>query len=260
MSRYNHDCYIFSFTVDNFLRIGYLVAPDKKKFKKQYKGRMKMEYYLKQLPYDCWHLELKDIDETTLREYTPISSWNNLRDNSNLDLLIKLYPEGQMSKILSKANIGTKFFIGPPKLTVPSYFFNDITNATAYACIAGGTGITPFAQMIKLIEHKLSIGEKAPKLTLLYSNKKEEDILLKEELMEYVKKMGDHLKVIFTLTREEKSGYLFGRVNADLIERFLSPKLHTHIFVSGPEGMWDTLLPLFIEKGYDKFSCTELEA
>jgi cytochrome-b5 reductase len=171
-----------------------------------------------------------------------------------------------MSKILSKANIGTKFFIGPPKLTVPSYFFNDITNATAYACIAGGTGITPFIQMIKLLENKLSIGEKAPKLTLLYSNKKEEDILLKAELMEYVKKLGDHFKVIFTLTREdpknfsEQSPYLFGRVNADTIERFLSPKLHTHIFVSGPEGMWDTLLPILIEKGYDKSSCTELEA
>jgi len=172
MSRYNHDCIIYSFTVDTYLKIEYPFALDKKKFRKHFKGRMKLDNYLKQLPYECWHLDLKDSDDTTLREYTPISSWKNLRDNSKLDLLIKLYPEGQMSKILTKAIIGTKFFMGPPKETIPAYFFKDVTNATAYACIAGGTGITPFAQMIKLIEHKLSIGEKAPKLTLLYSNKK----------------------------------------------------------------------------------------
>jgi len=226
---------------------------------------VKWDAKLQQLPYDCWHHDMQDLDKTVLREYTPISSWNDLRDNSKLDLLIKLYPDGAMSKILSKVTIGQKFYMGPPKITVPSKHFSEVTETTAYACIAGGTGITPCIQMIKVIISKLSVGEKAPKLTLLYSNKTEKDILLKDELLGYTQKFGDHFRVIFTLTREdsskfEQSPYLFGRVNADYIERYLSPKEHNHIFVSGPEGMWETLSPILLEKGYQKHSCTELEA
>jgi len=265
IEKYNHDSFIFTFTVDDYNILDRMLTDDKKKFKKLYKSRAKLNKKLLANPIECWHIDLQDGAGLVIREYTPISTWNELKETSKMDLLIKLYPDGKMSQSLAAAQHGAKFFMGPPKRTISSSFFLGIPDDINYACIAGGTGITPFLQMIQFIETRLQSKEKAPKLTLLYSNKKVQDVLLKDKLLS-LSQWGDHFKVIFTLTREdptsfeESHGYLFGRVSGDFIQKFLPPTTHHHVFVSGPEGMWSTLFPILMENGYAQKSCTELEA
>jgi len=241
IEKYNHDSFIFAFTLDDYLKIEYLIAPDKKEFKRLVKARAKLIKKLGQNPFECWHIDIQDYEgKNIIREYTPISTWKDLQQSSKLDLLIKLYPDGQMSQILAKAQVGAKLFMGPPKQTIPAPYFQVSDNVT-YACIAGGTGITPFIQMLQFIETKLNAGEKPFNLTLIYSNKKAEDVLCKEQLHALLKKYPDHIKVIFTLTREdpksfdESQGYQFGRVSGDMIEKYIPPTTHQHVFVSDPK-------------------------
>jgi len=170
-----------------------------------------------------------------------------------------------MSAILSKSQVGDKFLIGPPKKTVATNFFEN-GGETMLGCIAGGTGITPFYQMLGVVEKNLKAGARAPKVTIVFSNKKEEDILLKEELLHLQKQFPTHISVVHTLTREEpdnfevSSGYLFGHVSTEVIKKFLSPSTHAHVFVSGPSGMWKTILDKLKEANYNESACTELEA
>lgn len=73
--------------------------------------------------------------------------------------------------------------------------------------IAGGSGITPlYFILIHILEEDLDI-----ELHFLFSNKKEEDILLREEL-EKVRKSG-RMTVVHTLSRENKEGFWYGRVD-----------------------------------------------
>jgi len=262
---YNHDSFIFTFTVDSLTKVDMLTFSDKKQFKKMAKSRIKL-FKMLESPFECWHFDLQDINATVVREYTPISTWKELKEQSKIELLIKLYPDGVMSNILAKSEVGAKFYMRRPKQTIKSKFFHPYEDIR-YAFIAGGTGITPCYQMLEYIHQKLSYGQRAPRLTLLFSNKREEDILLKNQLIDFSKKLETHFKVYFTLTREDpqkfessQSPYIFGRVNGEQIETLLSPTTHQHVFVSGPESMWDTIFPILIEKGYTKSSCTELEA
>jgi len=216
--------------------------------------------------HECWHFDLRSPDGTITREYTPISSWTTFQNSKNLKLLIKLYEEGSMSQILAKTQIGEKFLIGSPKRTVGSDFFATGSELVALACIAGGTGIAPFYQMLKFVDKKLREGLPVPKISLLFSNKKEEDILLKDQLQLLQEQHPTHINIIHTLTREDpnhfdaRSGYLFGHVSVDLIKKFLSPTTHTHVFVSGPRTMWTTVFEHLKEVGYKAEDCTELEA
>lgn len=68
---------------------------------------------------------------------------------------------------------------------------------TKIGLIAGGTGITPCFQIIQ----SSSLAKDALSIVMLYSNKTESDILLKEELEFYSKINAEHFKIFHTLTR-----------------------------------------------------------
>lgn len=64
--------------------------------------------------------------------------------------------------------------------------------------LLGGSGITPMLQLIRQITRD---PKDQTKLSLLFANQTEEDILLRDELEEVVKNYPDQVKIWYTLDR-----------------------------------------------------------
>eukprot|EP01123_Difflugia_compressa_P007185 TRINITY_DN1975_c0_g3_i1.p1 TRINITY_DN1975_c0_g3~~TRINITY_DN1975_c0_g3_i1.p1 ORF type:complete len:430 (-),score=93.24 TRINITY_DN1975_c0_g3_i1:134-1423(-) len=267
IKRYNHDSFIYTFKLDAITKDDVKQIKDKKT-QKQMKA-LGMAYFkltqkISETEFECWHLDLRSPTGSVTREYTPISTWETFRTTQKIELLIKLYPQGSMSNVLATSSVSQKFFVGMPKKTIPT----QILQSSSLACIAGGTGITPFYQLFTYVAKLLKEGKNGPRITLLYSNKKKEDILLYDNLQEFQKEYPKHFTIVYTLTREENTeenklqlmGYLCGRVSYEMIKKYLPSTSHDHAFVSGPSGMWSSVLPLLKECGYSESKCTELEA
>jgi cytochrome-b5 reductase len=102
--------------------------------------------------------------------------------------------------------------------------------------IAGGTGITPFLQVLRKI---FSHPEDKTQLSLIFANISPSDILLKAELDAMAAAHKDQFKVHYVVEKptddwKESVGY----VTADLIKQHLPPPSQDSIiFVCGPPGM-----------------------
>lgn len=112
-----------------------------------------------------------------VRSYTPISSDN---EAGYFDLLVKAYPQGNISKYLTTLKIGDTMKVRGPKGAMV-YTPNMCRHI---GMIAGGTGITPMLQIIKAVirNRPRNGGNDTTKLDMIFANVNPDDILLKEEL------------------------------------------------------------------------------
>ncbi|KAF5708016.1 NADH cytb-reductase [Fusarium globosum] len=138
------------------------------------------------------HVTIKaDMDgESVARSYTPVS---NNSDLGVLELVIKSYPDGKLtSKYLAKLEVGDEVLFRGPKGAM-KYRPN---LCKKIGMIAGGTGITPMFQVIRAIcEHDRDTTE----ISLIYANRTEQDILLREELDRFARRYTKNLKVYYML-------------------------------------------------------------
>lgn len=109
-----------------------------------------------------------------LRSYTPISSDHQ---PGYFDLLIKSYPQGNISKYMASLPIGHTIRVKGPKGAF-TYTPNMVRH---FGMIAGGTGITPMLQVIRAIIRGRKAGD-VTEVDLIFANITEKDILLKEDL------------------------------------------------------------------------------
>lgn len=109
-----------------------------------------------------------------VRSYTPISSDEQ---SGYFDLIIKSYPTGNISKHMGGLKIGQTMKVRGPKGAM-KYTPNMVRHL---GMIAGGTGITPMLQIIRAIIRGREKGDKT-KISLIFANVNQEDILLKEDL------------------------------------------------------------------------------
>lgn len=109
-----------------------------------------------------------------VRSYTPTTLDD---DKGHFDLVVKTYEKGNISRYLSLLTIGQDVRIKGPK----GKFMYSAKLAPALLMIAGGTGITPMYQIIK---SSLKNPADQTKLSLIYANVEEDDILLRKELEE----------------------------------------------------------------------------
>jgi cytochrome-b5 reductase len=164
------------------------------------------------------------------RSYTPIS--NNL-DRGRMELLIKCYPDGKLtSGYLEKLEIGDEVMFRGPKGAMkytPSM-------CKRIGMIAGGTGITPMYQLIRAIcEHETDTTE----ISLIYANRTEEDIMLRNELEAFARKYPKNFKLWYMLDQPPAnwaygSGYVTPAVMA---EHLPGPSDDTAVMLCGPPGM-----------------------
>ena len=112
-----------------------------------------------------------------VRSYTPISSDEN---PGYFDLLIKSYPQGNISKHMSTLQIGDTMQVRGPK----GAMVYSPGLVKKFGMIAGGTGITPMLQIIRAIVRgrPRNGGTDTTEVDLIFANVNAEDILLKDDL------------------------------------------------------------------------------
>ncbi|KAJ3063127.1 NADH-cytochrome b5 reductase [Podochytrium sp. JEL0797] len=176
------------------------------------------------------------------RSYTPISSDDDL---GVLDLLIKSYPTGNISRHFSTLKIGDKVKIRGPK----GNFKYTPNLVSTLGMIAGGTGITPMLQIIKA---SLKDPQDRTKLNLIFANVNPSDILLKKELDELAAKHS-RFNVHYVLNNPEK-GWTggVGFVTKEMIEKHAAAPGSSKILLCGPPPMIQAMQKFAEEIGFGK--------
>ncbi|KAL1972766.1 hypothetical protein VTN31DRAFT_7180 [Thermomyces dupontii] len=183
-----------------------------------------------------------------VRSYTPISSDN---ERGYFDLLVKTYPQGNISKYLDEMKIGQKMKVRGPKGAMV-YTPNMCRHI---GMIAGGTGITPMLQIIKAIirNRPRNGGNDVTKVDLIFANVNPEDILLKDELDKLAKE-DDGFNVYYVLNNppENWTGGV-GFVTADMIKAHMPPPADDiKILLCGPPPMVSAMKKATESLGYKK--------
>lgn len=186
------------------------------------------------------HVEVKFGD--TARPYTPVTGDAT---RGTVDLVVKVYPDGNVSGKLDAVEVGEAVtFSGPKGLTTYTARGEFTTGVGAtlrrakhVAMVCGGTGITPMLQVIRQI---FADPGDTTKVSLLFANQTPEDILLKQELDELAAK-DPNFKVTYTV---DKAGLLSfwkgekGFVDAPMLSRTLPPPSDdVTVLVCGPPAM-----------------------
>ena len=207
-----------------------------------------------------------------MRSYTPVTSDDEL---GYVDFVIKVYfpnvhPKfpsgGAMTMYLENLQVGDEVLMKGPKgnvdyqgkgrftitknvapgkrETVPYY-------AKSFGFIAGGSGITPCLQIIREI---IKRDGDASKISLLFANQTEADILLRDELDTLAADPKNHMTVHYTLDRPPSRGWKGskGFINPEMCEKALPPPSEdTFIFACGPKPMIDfAVAPSLRDMGY----------
>ncbi|KAK3331461.1 hypothetical protein B0H66DRAFT_636313 [Apodospora peruviana] len=179
------------------------------------------------------------------RSYTPIS---NNSDLGRIELLIKVYEKGLMTKHLEAMAVGESIEIRGPKGAM-QYVSNSY--AKHIGMVAGGTGITPMFQLIRAI---CDDEDDKTTISLLYANNTEEDILLRDELDGYVQMCPDKFKVKYVLSKPPAEGWAggVGFVTQDMMREFL-PKAEegTKVLLCGPPPMINAMSKNLVGLGFD---------
>ena len=120
-----------------------------------------------------------------IRPYTPTSSAGAV---GHLDLIVKIYEAGVMSAHIGKLAVGDALEMKGPIVKLPY----EANTWPAIGMVAGGTGITP---MLQVAAAALADPADKTKVSLVYGNVAEEDILLRDEIDAMAKAHPDRFEV-----------------------------------------------------------------
>lgn len=180
------------------------------------------------------------------RSYTPVS---NNADKGVLELVIKVYPDGLLTgQYLAHLAVGDEVPFRGPKgaMTYRRGLCRKI------GMLAGGTGITPMYQLIRAI---CEDPRDTTEVSLIYANRTEGDILLREELEAFARRYPQNLKMHYLLDNPPEGwAYGAGFVTRELMaERFPNPQEEdVKVMLCGPPGMVNAAKKSLTELGYEK--------
>lgn len=181
-------------------------------------------------------------DDGEISESRALSLASSALNKEYIELGFKIY--GTFTKRAKTLKEGDKMGISLPT----GFFTFSDKRMQEVVMFAGGIGITPFMGMIRYIfDKKLS-----NKITLIYSNKAEKDIAYKNELLD-LEKVNPNFKVIFTITDKVSESWNkeVGRVDKDMIKKYVINFSDTHFLLCGPTGFMDSTIKILKEFGVD---------
>jgi cytochrome-b5 reductase len=192
--------------------------------------------------------DIKQADGTTkeiIRSYTPISGDHQ---PGYFDLLIKSYPQGNISKYMASLRVGNTIRVRGPK----GAFVYTPNMVRHFGMIAGGTGITPMLQIIRAIVRGRAAGDNT-EVDLIFANVTPQDILLREDL-DAVTKEDSRIRIHYVLDKppEGWTGGV-GYVTGDMITKWLpKPADDVKILLCGPPPMVSGIKKATEALGYKK--------
>lgn len=194
------------------------------------------------------HLMLRIKDpangESIIRAYTPVSEGTQ---KGSVDLLIKLYlptaalAGGKMTTALDKVPVGAEVefkgpigkleYLGRGEITISGVH----RKVSSFVMICGGSGITPIFQVFRAV---MQDREDTTFCTVLNGNRREEDILCREELDSLAGLKSQYCNLIHTLTSPspEWTGQR-GRISESMLIAEAQPAEGRIALICGPEAM-----------------------
>ncbi|OAA74125.1 nitrate reductase [Cordyceps fumosorosea ARSEF 2679] len=185
------------------------------------------------------------ITKEIVRSYTPVSGDHQ---PGFFDLLIKSYPQGNISKMMASLMVGQTIRVRGPK----GAFVYTPNMVRHFGMIAGGTGITPMLQIIRAITRGRAAGD-ATEVDLIFANVTPQDILLKEDLDALAAEdKGIRVHYVLDNPPEGWTGGV-GYVTADMITKFFpKPADDVKILLCGPPPMISGLKKATESLGFKK--------
>ncbi|KAK9722380.1 NADH-cytochrome b5 reductase [Basidiobolus ranarum] len=178
-----------------------------------------------------------------MRSYTPTSSDD---DSGHFDLLIKTYPNGNISRVFADLKLGDTLNVRGPK----GNFTYTPGLVKSFGMIAGGTGITPMYQIIHAI---LKNPEDKTQINLIFANVNQEDILLKSELDELAKKHDNfNLHYVLNNPPEGWTGGVGFVTEAMIKELCPGPSADSKMLLCGPPPMVKAMSGYCVNLGFEK--------
>lgn len=154
-----------------------------------------------------------------------------------MDLLVKHYPNGPMSTHLHNMTPGQRLDVKGP---LPKYPW-EANKHEHIALVAGGTGVTPMYQLARAI---FSNPDDKTKVTLVFGNVTEEDILLKKEFAELENTYPQRFRAFYALDNPSKEwAGAKGHIDQNLLKTVLPEPSSGNIkvFVCGPPGLMNAI-------------------
>lgn len=180
-----------------------------------------------------------------VRSYTPISGDHQ---PGHFDLLIKSYPQGNISRHVASLAVGQALRVRGPK----GAFVYAPNMVRAFGMVAGGTGITPMLQVVRAIVRGRREGDRT-QVDLVFANVTEQDILLREDLDQLARE-DSGFRVHYVLDRppEGWTGGV-GYVTAEMLQKWLpKPADDVKILLCGPPPMVSGLKKATESLGFKK--------
>lgn len=179
-----------------------------------------------------------------LRSYTPVSS--DSVDRGYFELLVKTYEKGNVSLYLDQMKIGDLIRIKGPRgqMRYKPYLCKEI------AMLAGGSGITPMMQIIRAI---LRHPKDFTKISLIYANVNEDDILLRDELDQWCARFPNLLRVYHVLNNPPPNwNGGSGFITTDVIkEHCPAPGKDVKMLLCGPPPMVSAMKKNLSQLGWE---------
>lgn len=171
------------------------------------------------------------INRPGMKEERRPFTFTSLNDDENLEFIIKVYHTEGVTDIIGELEEGDQLLIhdvwGAIEYKGPGYF------------LAGGAGITPFLAILRQLYKEGNIdGNK-----LLFANKTEKDIILKDEL----DKMLDG-NVTYLLSQENNDNYRSGKINKAFLQDHVDD-FSRYFYICGTPGMTKQIITSLKELG-----------
>src|SRR5690606_14383720 len=152
-------------------------------------------------------------------------TFTNLPSSPDLEITIKVYPEHKgVTEMLSRQEVGEELILRE--------VFGAITYKGKGTFLAGGAGATPFIAILRSLEDQGKIDGNI----LVFANKKEQDIFLKDEFERMLGK--DFFNV---LSQERTAEHAYGMIDKDFL-RSLILDFSQYFYVCGPPEMVDQVV------------------
>ncbi|WP_289063858.1 FAD-binding oxidoreductase [uncultured Zobellia sp.] len=162
-------------------------------------------------------------------------TFTNLPNDENLEFTIKIYPEHKgVTERLANLKKGDELIL---RNTFGAIKFKD-----KGTFIAGGAGVTPFLSIFRHLDKIGNITGNA----LLFANKTEKDIFLKDEFENLLGR-----KYVNILSEEETDKYLYGHIDQDFLTTTIKDYTQ-YFYVCGPPEMTNKVVDNLVSLGADK--------
>jgi ferredoxin-NADP reductase len=164
-------------------------------------------------------------------------TFTSLNEDPELEFTIKIYNEVEgLTKELGKLKVGDTLII------------HDVWGAINYdgagMFFAGGAGVTPFIAIFRqLFKDKKIAGNK-----LIFSNKTEKDIILKDE---FERMLGENF--INVITHEQTDKFYNQRIDKELIKK-LTKDFKQNFYICGPDKFVQDIQKILEELSVSKES------